>query len=160
MHKADIEKLEDFIINYEKYKKDLKFRELELEDTVKETIPQSKVNNDLQDPRTIRASSNTSTVETKVTKLHADPKYQMLYSIVCGVPKFLNSCNKVERFIIEYRYHEKDLTFCYDWEDIAYQLNIILKEDNKDKTISKTTVLRSRNNMLERLADHVGYPLI
>ena len=55
MHKADIEKLESMLTNQEKYKKLLRFREMELQDTVKETIPASKQDNDLQDPRTIRA---------------------------------------------------------------------------------------------------------
>ena len=67
MHKADIERLEDMLTNQEKYKKLLRFREMELQDTAKETIPASKQDNDLQDPRTIRASSNASSVESTVT---------------------------------------------------------------------------------------------
>src|SRR5699024_8813443 len=91
LHKSDIEKLEDFLINQEKYKKLLRLRDMELQDTISETIPASKQENDLQDPRTIRASSNTSSVESIVEKQHNDLRYQTLYSIVCNTPKFVNT---------------------------------------------------------------------
>ena len=66
MQKHYIDLLEDMLTNQEKYKKQLRFREMELEDTLKEIIPESQLNTDLQHPGTIRASSNTSSVESKV----------------------------------------------------------------------------------------------
>src|SRR5699024_3157354 len=103
MHKADIERLEDMLINQEKYKKLLRLSEMELQDTVKETISASHQNNDLQDPRTIRASNNTSSVESTVTKLHNDLQYQTLYSIVCNTPKFVGSLTRYEKITYSYR---------------------------------------------------------
>lgn len=157
MHKADIERLEDMLINQEKYKKLLRFREMELEDTVKETIPESKQNNDIQDPRTIRAGSNTSTVEMTVFKRSNDVEYQTLYSIVCNTPKFINTLNQYEYLIYQHRYCEVDLSV-YEWEDIAMALTGAACKDNK--SFSKSTTLRLRNKMLERLAKYIGYTMM
>lgn len=154
MHKADIERLEDMLINQEKYKKLLRFREMELEDTVKETIPESRQNNDIQDPRTIRAGSNTSTVEMTTIKRQSDLQYQTLYSIVCNTPKFVNSLSGYEKIIYEYRYREKDIAL-YEWEEITALLDEKAFEHNK--SFSKSTTLRLRNRMLERYADKIGY---
>ena len=157
MHKADIERLEDMLTNQEKYKKLLRFREMELQDTVKETIPASKQDNDLQDPRTIRVSSNTSSVESAVTKLHNDLQYQTLYSVVCNTPKFVNSLSRYERIIYDYRYRETDLS-TYEWEDITTMLDQEAAKHNK--SFSKSTTLRLRNRMLERYADKIGYTMM
>src|SRR5699024_5127256 len=157
MHKADIERLEDMLTNQEKYKKMLRFREIELQDTVKETIPASKQDNDLQDPRTIRASSNTSSVESAVTKLHNDLQYQTLYSIVCQTPRFVDSLSRYEKIIYDYRYREIELS-TDEWEDI----NTMLDEaaEKHKKSFSKSTTIRLRNRMLERYAERIGYTLM
>ena len=157
MHKADIERLEDMLINQEKYKKLLRFREMELQDTVKETISASHQNNDLQDPRTIRARNNTSSVESTVTKLHNDLQYQTLYSIVCNTPKFVGSLSRYERIIYDYRYREVELS-TYEWEDITVLLDEEAAKHNK--SFSKSTTLRLRNRMLERYADKIGYTMM
>lgn len=157
MHKADIEKLESMLTNQEKYKKLLRFREMELKDTVKETIPESQLNTDLQDPRTIRASSNTSSVESTVAKLHNDLQYQTLYSIVCNTPKFVNSLSRYEKIIYDYRYREVELS-TYEWEDITVLLDEEAAKHNK--SFSKSTTLRLRNRMLERYADKIGYTMM
>ena len=157
MHKADIERLEDMLINQEKYKKLLRFREMELQDTVKETISASHQNNDLQDPRTIRASNNTSSVESTVTKLHNDLQYQTLYSIVCNTPKFVGSLSRYERIIYDYRYREVELS-TYEWEDITVLLDEEAAKHNK--SFSKSTTLRLRNRMLERYAERIGYTMM
>lgn len=157
MHRSDIERLEDMLINQEKYKKMLRFREMELQDTVKETIPASKQENDLQDPRTIRVSSNTSSVESTVTKLHNDLQYQTLYSIVCNTPKFVDSLSRYEKIIYDYRYREKEITV-HEWEDISAKLDEEASKHNK--SFSKSTTLRLRNRMLERYADKIGYTMM
>ena len=157
MHKSDIDKLEDMLINQEKYKKQLRFREMELQDTVKETIPASHQNNDLQDPRTIRAGNNTSSVESAVIKLHEDLQYQTLYSIVCNTPKFVNSLSRYERIIYDYRYREVELS-TYEWEDITVLLDEEAAKHNK--SFSKSTTLRLRNRMLERYAEKIGYTMM
>ena len=157
MHKSDIDKLEDMLINQEKYKKLLRFREMELQDTVKETIPASHQNNDLQDPRTIRAGNNTSSVESTVTKLHNDLQYQTLYSIVRNTPKFVSSLSRYEKIIYDYRYREVELS-TYEWEDITVLLDEEAAKHNK--SFSKSTTLRLRNRMLERYAEKIGYTMM
>ena len=157
MHKSDIDKLEDMLINQEKYKKQLRYREMELQDTVKETILASHQNNDLQDPRTIRAGNNTSSVESTVTKLHNDLQYQTLYSIVCNTPKFVGSLSRYEKIIYDYRYREVELS-TYEWEDITVLLDEEAAKHNK--SFSKSTTLRLRNRMLERYADKIGYTMM
>lgn len=157
MHKADIERLEDMLTNQEKYKKLLRLREMELQDTVKETIPASKQDNDLQDPRTIKASSNISSVESTVAMLHNDLQYQTLYSIVSNTPKFINALSRYEWIIYDYRYKESDLSI-YEWEDITSMLDQEAAKHNK--TFSKSTTLRLRNRMLERYAEKIGYTMM
>ena len=157
MHKADIERLEDMLTNQEKYKKLLRFREMELKDTVKEIIPASKQENDLQDPRTIKANNNTSSVENTVIKLNNDLQYQTLYSIVCNTPKFVNSLSRYERIIYDYRYRESDLS-TYEWEDITTMLDQEAAKHNK--SFSKSTTLRLRNRMLERYSEKIGYTMM
>lgn len=157
MHKADIERLEDFLINQEKYKKLLRFREMELQDKAGETVPEYLQDNDIQDPTTIKAGGVVSTVELGVIKKHSDLQYQSLYSIVCNTPKFINSMNDYERAIYEYRYREIDLSV-YEWEDIAMKLTDL--GCDSDKSFSKSTTLRLRNKMLERLADYIEIVLM
>ncbi len=156
MHKSDIDRLEDILSNPNKYKQYLKLREFELE--YKEPEPDGKViHPDAQDQRTIKANGTVSTVEKNVISKMNDVQYQTLYSIVTNAPKFVDSLNKYERVIYKYRYCEEDLSV-YEWEDIAMKLTNMTSED--DKSFSKSTTLRLRNKMLERLADYVGHTLM
>ncbi|WP_020007394.1 hypothetical protein [Salinicoccus albus] len=160
MHKADIEKLEDMLINHEKYKKLLRFREMELEYTQSENIPDHKNNSDQQDPRTIKAGSNTSTVEQKVIKWEKDLQYQTLYSIVCNTPKFIQSLSEYEHIIYEYRYRKAN-PIITEWDDIAAVIESEAQRIEKpDVTVGRTKTLNMRESMLKRLADYTGYTLM
>ena len=158
MHKADIEKLEDILTNQNKYKQFLQLRKMELEYNSSEELPEhvteNKLLEDIQDPRTIRSSSNTSTVEVTVAKLSTDIEYQTLYSIVTNTPKFINSMNEYEQVIYNYRYDGKDI-MVYEWEEITDELDKLAMKHGK--SFSKSTTLRLRNRMLKRLAKHIGY---
>lgn len=158
MHKADIEKLEDILSNPKKYKEFLQLREMHLEYSDNEELPkhvkENKLLDDVQDPRTIRASSNVSTVERKVERYAQDLEYQTLYTIVTNTPKFINSLNKYERVIYDYRYDNKDIMI-YEWEEITEELDKIAFEHGK--SFSKSTTLRLRGRMLKRLAEYIGY---
>ena len=157
MHKADIEKLEDILTNQNKYKQYLKLREIELSYTPEEKLPKDKMKSDKQDPRTIRSGSNVSTVERTVGHLHNDIEYQMLYSIVCNTPKFINTLNEYEQTIYDYRYKKIDFMI-YEWEEIAHVLDKLAQKD--EQTVGKTKTLRIRNGMLKRLAEQIGYTLM
>ena len=160
MHKSDIERLEDMLINQDKYKQQLRLREMELEDTVKETIPASHQNNELQDPRTIRAGSNTSSVESKVLKCHNDLRYQTLYSIVHNTPKFISGLTAYERIIYDYRY-KKINPIITEWDDIAELVEKeAMKRENPDVTVGRTKTLNIRVTMLKKMAEYIGYTLM
>lgn len=160
MHKSDIEKLEDMLINQEKYKKLLRFRQMELEETSHESIPKSKQQNDIQDPRTIKAGSNTSTVENTIIKWDKDLQYQTLYSIVCNTPKFLNTMSDYEKIIYDYRYRKKN-PIITEWDDIAVEIERKAKQiEDSYATVGRTKTLNIRNSMLHRLAKYIGYTLM
>lgn len=156
MHKSDIDRLEGILENYDEYIKMLQLRRIELE--YKEDEPLGKViNPDAQDQRTIKAGGTSSPVEDKVIKLHDDLKYQTLYSIVMNTPKFVDSLNKYERIIYDYRYKQIDLSI-YEWEDIAMRLT--QEAAVEGRSFSKSTTLRLRNQMLERLAKQINHVMM
>ena len=156
MHKSDIDKLEDILTNFKKYEQQLQLRKFELE--YKEDEPVGKVvNEDAQDQRTIKSGGTTSVVENTVIKLHDDLKYRTLYSIVMNTPKFIQTLNEYERIIYEYRYKQKDLSV-YEWDDIAIQISCVASKDNR--SFSKSTTLRLRNQMLERLAKQINHVMM
>lgn len=158
MHKADIDKLEDILTNQNKYRQLLRLRAMTLEDNAQEEFNDKQVvNPNAQDPRTIRASNNTSVVERTITKRDSDLEYQTLYSIVYNTPKFIESLNKYEVYVYNHRYQEADLSV-YEWEDIAMGLTDIASKDGK--SFSKSTTLRLRNKMLVNLAERIGYTLM
>ncbi len=160
MHKSDIDRLEGILENYEEYVKMLHLRRIELEYRPEEPERNAYgkiINPEAQDHRTIKSGGTSSTVEDTVIKLHEDLKYQTLYSIVMKTPKFVSGLNKYERIIYDYRYKQVDLSI-YEWEDIAMKLTSIAAKDNR--SFSKSTTLRLRNQMLERLADKINHVLM
>ena len=157
MHKSDIDKLEDILINENKYKQKLKLREIELSIVPSMELSEAELKLPGQDPNTIRTESNTSPVEREVIRRDSDLIYNQLYKIVKRTPKFIKTLNKYEKVIYDYRYRQIDLGI-FEWEDIANKLTNEFVDD--DKTFSKSTTLRIRNNMLERLADEIDYILI
>lgn len=158
MHKADIEKLEDILTNQNKYKQFLKLREIELEYSYSEELPEAAEQSDMQDPRTIRTEGgNVSTVERKVEKRSNDLEYQTLYAIVHNTPKFINTLNQYERIIYNYRYSKKDIMI-YEWDEIACELDKLANVE--DKSIGRTKALRMRDAMLIRLSEYIGYTLM
>lgn len=161
MHKSDIDKLEDILINQEKYKQALRFREMELEESSSEQLPKHVIENkhleDVQDPRTIRAGSNTSTVETTVMKREKDLRYQTLYTIVHNTPKFVRCLSDYERIIYDYRYRKINPVIT-EWDDIAVEIEKLAKHnENAYVTVGRTKTLNIRNAMLARLAEYIEY---
>lgn len=157
MHNADREKLEDILKHQYKYRQFLKLREMELDYSYSEQLPEKAEQSDLQDPRTIRAGNNTSTVERSVNKRMNDVEYQTLYAIVHNTPKFIDTLNQYERIIFDYRYQKKDIMI-YEWEEIACELDQLASVENK--SIGKTKTLRMRDAMLIRLSEYIGYTLM
>lgn len=157
MHNADREKLEDILTNQYKYKQFLRLREMELDYSHAEALPEAAEQSDLQDPRTIRTDSNVSTVERSVAKRMNDVEYQTLYAIVHHTPKFINTLNEYECMIYKYRYQKKDIMI-YEWDEIACELDKLANVE--DKSIGRTKALRMRDAMLIRLSEYIGYTLM
>lgn len=130
---------------------------MELDYSYSEQLPEKAEQSDLQDPRTIRAGNNTSTVERSVNKRMNDVEYQTLYAIVHNTPKFIDTLNQYERIIFDYRYQKKDIMI-YEWEEIACELDQLASVENK--SIGKTKTLRMRDAMLIRLSEYIGYTLM
>lgn len=130
---------------------------MELDYSYSEQLPEKAEQSDLQDPRTIRAGNNASTVERSVNKRMNDVEYQTLYAIVHNTPKFIDTLNQYERIIFDYRYQKKDIMI-YEWEEIACELDQLASVENK--SIGKTKTLRMRDAMLIRLSEYIGYTLM
>lgn len=156
MHNADVNKLEELLMNPEKYRQRLMLRKIELEQVAQGDVDEScVVDKNAQDPNTIKSGGVTSTVERTVVKRESDLEYQMLYSIVYNTPKFVSTLDKLEKVIMDYKYKRVDLTRT-DWRDIA---ELMERTADDGSTIGKTKALDIRNRMLKRYADFIGYTL-
>ncbi|MCS4486374.1 transcriptional regulator [Staphylococcus americanisciuri] len=140
--KADIPKLEEYWINYNNVKGQLAYRRYELL-----YQPQDK-NIGGGKPNLPR-----SPVENEVIKLHDDNKYRNLSAIVSAIEDVYNKATAEQKFIIEHRYWERDLTV-YEWVDIAHELT---KQRDDDKIISRDAVLRLRNKIMRDTAKRIGW---
>lgn len=157
MHKADIDRLEFILSHPLEIRKRLKLKELELEHNESEEIPLSALNNDLQDPRTIRSGGVSSNVESLAIKRSDNLEYQTLSKMVVGREEFQRSLDGYERIIYDYRYRRVDLG-TFEWEHIAMKLTDEYCKEGK--TFGKTTTLKIRDKMLKRFGDIIGHVFI
>lgn len=156
MHNADVSKLEELLMNPEKYRQRLMLRKIELEQVDQSEVDEKcVVDKNAQDPKTIKSGGVTSTVERTVVKRESDLEYQMLYSIVHNTPKFISTLDKLEQVIMDYKYKRIDLTRT-DWRDIAELMETVADDGS---TIGRTKALDIRNRMLKRYAEYIGYTL-
>ncbi|PTG53169.1 transcriptional regulator [Staphylococcus chromogenes] len=140
--KADIPKLEEYWNNYRNVKGQLAYRRYEL----------------LYQPQDTNNGGGKSNlpgrpVEQEVVRLYEDNKYRNLSEVVTAINDVYNQATPEQKFIIEHRYWEKDLTI-YEWQDIAHELTK-LRDD--DKIISRDAVLRLRNKIMRDTAKRIGW---
>lgn len=140
--KTDIPKLEEYWSNYNSVKGQLAYRRYEL-------LYQPQDNNIGGGKPNLPSSP----VETEVVKLHEDNKYRNLSAIATAIEDVYNKATPEQKFIIEHRYWEKDLTV-YEWLDIAHELT---KQRDDDKIISRDAVLRLRNKIMRDTAKRIGW---
>lgn len=134
IERHDIKKLEDYIKNIERYRRELKVREYELlENHEPENVGAGKSN----------ISNNP--IERESIKKLSDNRYNNLRNIVKGVDKLIYESDEDTQDLMRLRYWECPIG-CYEWEDIADYFGT-----------SKTSILRRRDAMINRLAEFIGY---
>lgn len=137
LNRHDIQKLEEYWTNHNENVKLLKYREWEL---------MSKNSNDENTgggANSVRSVSKPT--EQLVVKLSEDKLYQNLSTITRTVEQLFLTLDEDTRAIVNMRYWCKARDFM-EWEAIADDLGI-----------TRSKVLRIRNNMLDETAKLVGY---
>lgn len=135
-NKYDILKLEEYWTNHESNKKKLRYREWELMNPVSEL-----------DENFSGSSSSfiSKPTERNAIRLAEDRLYQNLKANVKAVDDIYNSLDEESKRIVHMRYWEED-GHCYEWDEIAKELNM-----------SRSTVLRKRNIIVDEMAKRIGW---
>lgn len=134
LSKHDLCKLEEYWSNHTANKKLLQYREWELT---------AKSNHDENTGGGRSGVSNPT--EQLASKLLNDLMYQNLKTIITSVERLYEHSDAEVKTIINMRYWDTERN-CYEWEDIADKL-----------FISRSKVLRMRNNLLDDTADMIGW---
>ncbi|MER2048159.1 MAG: transcriptional regulator [Solibacillus sp.] len=135
LSRHDIQKLEDYWINLEEYKKQLKYREWEL------LNPHQVEDTNMGGGRTNRISDTTG---NRAIMLAEDDLYKNLQRIINGIEHLYISLNDDEKTIVDMRYRTK--RGYNEWEDIAYELGY-----------SRRKVLKIRDNLIDRTAAEINF---
>ena len=133
--RQDIQKLEDYWINLEEYKKQLKYREWEL------LNPHQAEDTNIGGGKSNRISNTT---EQKALTLSEDKLYQNLKQIVNVIEELYRELDNDSKTIVDMRYWCKNDFF--EWEDIADRL-----------FMSRHKVLRKRNLLINETAKRIGW---
>lgn len=134
LSRSEIQTIEKYWIEYEQYKKKLKYREWELLHPFNEG------------GELVGGRSNTisDTTAKKAMKLTNDAFYQNLKRIILTVEDLYKELDEDMRIIVDMRYWDKD--GCYEWEEIADKLYM-----------SRHKVLRKRNILIDKTAERIGW---
>ena len=135
LSRHDIQKLEDYWINLNEYKKQLKFREWELLNAHKES--DCNIGGG-------RSSHISDTTALKATALAEDTLYQNLKRIVCTIETMYEELDTDQRTIVDMRYRDK--AECYEWQHIGDVLYMSVQR-----------VLRKRNALIDETARRLGW---
>lgn len=132
---AQSKTIEEYWVNINDYRKQLKFREWELLEPYRE-----------QDTNIGGGKANTisDTTANKAMILLQDERYQNDSKIVRAIEQTYASVDKDLQTIVDMRYWDKEGT--YEWEDIADELYI-----------SRSKVLRKRNLLIDKTAERLGW---
>lgn len=125
--------IEEFWMNIDDYRKQLKFREWELLNPHQEHEQVGSRGNKISD-----------TTGNRAIILAEDKNYQYLQNIVNSISKLYADLDDDMKTIVNMRYWDKDGV--YEWEDIADKLYI-----------SRSKVLRKRNLLIDKTAERLGW---
>lgn len=134
LSRSEVQTIEKYWIDYEVYKKKLKYREWEL----------LHPHNEQGELVGGRSNTISDTTAKKATVLANDAYYQNLKRIINTVEDLYRDLDEDMRTIVDMRYWDKD--GCYEWEDIADKLYI-----------SRHKVLRKRNILINKTAERIGW---
>lgn len=135
LSRHDIQKLEDYWINIEQYKKDLKYREWEL-------LENHYTDTNIGGGKANKISTPT---EQKAIILAEDVKYQNLKRIVTTIETMYANLDKDQKTIVDMRYWDKNKE-AYEWQHIADELYMSVQR-----------VLRKRNMLIDETARRLGW---
>lgn len=135
LSRNDIQKLEDYWINLNEYKKQLQFREWELLNPYKET--DTNIGGG-------RSNNTSDTTGHKAMILVEDTLYQNLKRIVSTIENMYENLDKDQKTIVDMRYRDK--SECYEWQHIADELYMSVQR-----------VLRKRNALVDETARRLGW---
>lgn len=134
LSRSEVQTIEKYWIEYEVYKKKLKYREWEL----------LHPHNEQGELVGGRSNTISDTTAKKATVLANDAYYQNLKRIIKTVEDLYRDLDEDMRTIVDMRYWDKD--GCYEWEEIADKLYI-----------SRHKVLRKRNILIDKTAERIGW---
>lgn len=132
--RTDIKKIEEYWINHEQNKKQLKYREWELLYPYQE---EERIGG-------ISSGNISNTTQQKAMALMQDAFYQNLKKIVEAIEGLYTTLDSDSKTIVDMRYWCRNDFF--EWEDIADKLYM-----------SRHKVLRKRNMLLDKTAKAIGW---
>ncbi|MER2254681.1 MAG: transcriptional regulator [Priestia megaterium] len=136
LSRHDIQKLEDYWINLEDYKRQMRHRERDL------------IEGWLESDTNIgggKANRISDTTGNKATILADDVMLQNLKRIVHTIESLYKELDNDQKTIVDMRYWDQK-NHCYEWEDIADRLYM-----------SRNKVLRKRNALIKETAKRTGW---
>lgn len=127
--------IEEFWVNIDDYRKQLKFREWELltphnEEAMSVSVKSHKI---------------TDTTGNKAIILVKDARYQYLQNVIKAVENTMAKLDDEMNEFVEMRYRSKESSY-YEWEDIAYELGV-----------SKAKAFKMRNKLIDMTALELGW---
>lgn len=127
--------IEEYWLNIDQYRKDLKFREWEL-------LENKKQDENIGGGKSNRISDTTA---NKAMILTNDERYQHLKKIIQAVEGTYHSLDDDQKTIVHMRYWDKGNN-CYEWSHVADELYMSVQR-----------VLRKRNALIDETAKRLGW---
>lgn len=126
--------IEEFWMNIDDYRKQLKFREWELLEN----------KNDDTNVGGGKSNQTSDTTAKKAIILAEDTRYQHLKNVVQTIEQLYEELDQDQKTIVQMRYWDK--TECYEWQHIADVLYMSVQR-----------VLRKRNALIDETAKRLGW---
>ena len=126
--------IEEFWMNIDDYRKQLKFREWELLEN----------KNDDTNVGGGKSNQTSDTTAKKAIILAEDTRYQHLKNVVQTIEQLYEELDQDQKTIVRMRYWDK--TECYEWQHIADELYMSVQR-----------VLRKRNAIIDETAKRLGW---
>ena len=136
LSRSEIQIIERYWIQFDEYKKKLKYREWELLNEHEET--DTNIGGS-------RSSNISNPTERKAIILSEDKLYQKLKDIVKTIEEIYCQLDQDLKTIVDMRYWDREKN-CYEWEDIADRLYM-----------SRNKVLRKRNALIDETAKKLAW---